>query len=289
MRMRSLPMIAGCWGRGMMAGMRQLADEAETVITAKIAEDFGRAVTDPSLAAATACFGRTTVTRLAALPGHSAYNKARGFNIDDVDHLPAICAFFVDAGLPPLIEVWAGDASATLGRRLGHAGFYAAEVNVTLQAEPGRCASTTAPGHGGIAVREMAASDDDTVYLDTLFQAYGLYADSVSIQQTMMAIEHRSPHLRRYLAYVDRQPAAAAALYTTPAGAYFSGAATVPAMRNRGCQSALIRRRLHDAAATAHPVVVTTAFGSPSQANLQRFGFHIVHTRSLWRPLAATE
>jgi hypothetical protein len=101
----------------------------------------------------------------------------------------------------------------------------------------------------------------------------------------MMAIEHRSPGLRRYLAYVDDQPAAAAALYTTPRNAYFAGAATIPAMRNRGCQSALIRRRLRDA--TAGQVVVTTAFGSPSQANLQRLGFTIEHTRTLWRRLAS--
>ncbi|WP_143653371.1 hypothetical protein [Streptosporangium subroseum] len=56
-------------------------------------------------------------------------------------------------------------------------------------------------------------------------------------------------------------------------------------MRNRGCQSALIQQRLHDAADTSPYVVVTTAFGSPSQANLQRLGFTITHTRTLWRPL----
>jgi len=56
-------------------------------------------------------------------------------------------------------------------------------------------------------------------------------------------------------------------------------------MRGRGCQSALIQRRRHDAAAHADSVVVTTAFGSPSQANLQRLGFSIVHTRTLWRLL----
>jgi hypothetical protein len=64
-------------------------------------------------------------------PGNPAYNKARGFNLHDVDHLPAIVE------LSPLIEVWAGDASPALGQRLAHAGFYAAEVNGTLRAEPG--------------------------------------------------------------------------------------------------------------------------------------------------------
>jgi hypothetical protein len=268
--------------------MGQHADEAEMVITAKIDEDFARAATDPNLAAAKARFGRTTATRLAALPGHPAYNKARGFNTDDIDQLEAICGFFTEAALLPLIEVWAGDASATLGRRLAHAGFYAAEVNVTLQAHPSQPSSRTTPDPR-IQIREVAASDDDTIYLNTLFNGYGLSTETAAPQQTMMAIEHRSPHLRRYLAYIDDRPTAAAALYTMQRRTYFAGAATIPAMRNRGCQSALIRRRLHDAAATAQQVVVTTALGSPSQANLQRLGFSIVHTRTLWRPLAMTE
>jgi hypothetical protein len=273
---------------GRIAGMGQHADQAEMVITAKIDQDFACAVTHPGLAAAKARFGHATATRLAALPGHPAYNKARGFSNDDIDQLEAICAFFTDAALLPLIEVWAGDASASLGRRLAYAGFYAAEVNVTLQAHSGQLSLTTTP-EPGIEIREVGASDDDTVYLKTLFNGYGLSTEAVSPQQTMMAIEHRSPHLRRYLAYVDDQPAAAGALYITQRRAYFAGAATVPAMRNRGCQSALIRRRLHDAAATAQQIVVTTAFGSPSQANLQRLGFSIAHTRALWRPLAMTE
>ena len=262
--------------------MGQVANEVENVITAKIDEDFARADTNPSLASARARFGRTAATRLGALPGHPAYNKARGFNNDDVDHLDAICAFFTDAALQPLIEVWAGDTSPSLGRRLAQAGLYAAEVNVTLQMPTGPLASTTSDP--GIAIREVTADDDD-VYLDTLFRGYGLNTGAASQQRTMMAIEHRSPHLRRYLAYVDGQPAAAAALYTAQQGAYLAGAATIPAMRSRGCQSALIQRRLNDAAASASSVVVTTAFGSPSQANLQRLGFSIVHTRALWRLL----
>ena len=262
--------------------MGQVAHEAEKVITAKVDEDFARAATIPSLASAQARFGRTAATRLGALPGHPAYNKARGFNDDDLDHLDAICAFFTDAAHQPLIEVWAGDASATLGRRLARAGLYAADVNVTLRMPTGPPATPSDPS---MDIRELTGDDDD-VYLDTLFQGYELSTAALP-QRTMMALEHSSPHLRRYVAYVDGQPAAAAGLYSTEQGAYFAGAATVPAMRGRGCQSALIQRRRHDAAAHADSVVVTTAFGSPSQANLQRLGFTIVHTRTLWRLLDA--
>ena len=70
----------------------------------------------------------------AALPGHAAYNKARGFSHEDGERLAEICDFFAAAAVPPVIEVWAGDASAALGQRLARAGFYAAEVNATLAA-----------------------------------------------------------------------------------------------------------------------------------------------------------
>ncbi|HEY2673858.1 MAG TPA: hypothetical protein VGJ07_26275 [Rugosimonospora sp.] len=317
--------------------MGERGREVETVITAKMQEDFGRAAADRTLGAATARFGRTTATRLAAMPDHPGYSKARGFSIDDADHLDAICAFFTDAGLAPLIEVWAGDASAALGRRLAQAGFYAAEVNATLRARPGPLVPPATPDPD-VEIREVAPGDD-AGYLETLIDGYGL-GDAPPAARRMLTVEHRSPHLRRYLAWVGGRPAAAAALYLTPRVAtphvasphvasprvasprfatprfgYLAGAATIPAMRNRGCQSALIRRRLQDAAvaaagtaavaldcaastagavdavatdaAAANPapaVVVTTAFGSPSQANLQRLGFTIVHTRTLWRP-----
>jgi hypothetical protein len=160
-----------------MARMGQLVHEAESIITAKLTEDFARAGTVAGLAAATASFGRTT------------------------------------------------DASPALGQRLARAGFYAAEVNATLVAAP---ASTADPEHPGVRLHE---------------------------------------------------------LHTGSTGSYLAGAATIPARRGRGCQSALITRRLRDAAAP-RPVVVTTAFGSSSQSNLQRHGFRIVHTRALWRRLA---
>jgi hypothetical protein len=269
--------------------MDHLAFAAESVITAKIAEDFGRAETVPSLGAATASFGRTTATRLAALPGHLAYNKARGFNLEDLDHLSGICAFFDDAGVEPRIEVWSGDASAALSRHLTEAGFHAAAVNVTLHRRRGPSASETGPDSSGIAVREVVTgSDDEAVYLDTLLHGYGLHTRPGSFQQTMMTIEHRGSNLRRYLASVEGRPAAAAAVYTAPTGTYLAGAATVATMRNRGCQGALIRRRLRDAAAVANPVVVTTAVGSPSQANLERHGFRVAHTRTLWQPARET-
>ncbi|MDA1359607.1 hypothetical protein O1R50_08235 [Glycomyces luteolus] len=58
---------------------------------------------------------------------------------------------------------------------------------------------------------------------------------------------------------------------------------TLPDFRRRGCQAALINRRLADAREDNGLVVVTAAYASPSHDNLARYGFGITHTRTVWQ------
>ena len=58
------------------------------------------------------------------------------------------------------------------------------------------------------------------------------------------------------------------------------GAATLPEFRRRGVQSALIARRLHEAAlAGCEYAVVSTNPGSGSQRNMERRGFRLAYTK----------
>jgi len=64
--------------------------------------------------------------------------------------------------------------------------------------------------------------------------------------------------------------------------AQLAGAATAPAHRRRGVQSALLSARLADAASGGCDVaVVTTQPGSKSQQNVQRRGFDLLYTRAV--------
>jgi GNAT superfamily N-acetyltransferase len=64
--------------------------------------------------------------------------------------------------------------------------------------------------------------------------------------------------------------------------AQFAGAATVPAYRRRGVQSALLAARLAAAAAAGCDIaVVTTRPASKSQQNAQRQGFALLYTRAI--------
>ncbi|MET8998173.1 GNAT family N-acetyltransferase [Amycolatopsis sp. NPDC004169] len=88
--------------------------------------------------------------------------------------------------------------------------------------------------------------------------------------------------VRRYLAERDGEFAGGASFRVTDGIAQFSGAATLPAHRRRGVQTALLRARLAAAAeAGCDLAVVTTQPGSKSQQNVQRQGFDLLYARAI--------
>jgi GNAT superfamily N-acetyltransferase len=86
----------------------------------------------------------------------------------------------------------------------------------------------------------------------------------------------------RYLARRGGEPAGGASLRVGEGIALLCGAATLPAQRRHGVQSALLVRRLADAAREGCEVaVVTTQPGSKSQQNVQRQGFGLLYARAV--------
>lgn len=88
--------------------------------------------------------------------------------------------------------------------------------------------------------------------------------------------------MRRYSAVRDGALAGGASARMSDGIAQLTGAATAPAHRRRGVQTALLAARLADAAAAGCDIaVVTTQPGSKSQENAQRQGFHLLYTRAV--------
>jgi ribosomal protein S18 acetylase RimI-like enzyme len=88
--------------------------------------------------------------------------------------------------------------------------------------------------------------------------------------------------VRRYLAERGGEFAGGASFRVTDGIAQFTGAATVPAHRRRGVQTALLRARLAAATEAGGDVaVVTTQPGSKSHQNVQRQGFDLLYTRAI--------
>lgn len=87
-----------------------------------------------------------------------------------------------------------------------------------------------------------------------------------------------------FLAEVDGQPGATGALGIHEGVALFSGAATVPEMRRRGLQAALLGERMRFASDHGCDLAMMVAeAGSSSQRNAERKGFRVAYTRTKWR------
>jgi GNAT superfamily N-acetyltransferase len=85
-----------------------------------------------------------------------------------------------------------------------------------------------------------------------------------------------------YLAFCDGAVAGGGSMRISEGVAQLTGAATSPAYRRRGVQTALLSARLADAVRAGCDIaVVTTQPGSKSQQNVQRRGFHLLYTRAV--------
>jgi GNAT superfamily N-acetyltransferase len=99
----------------------------------------------------------------------------------------------------------------------------------------------------------------------------GVYADYSESPGTVMYFAHREGEI-----------AGVGSARAADGLALMSGAATLPAHRRRGVQSALLRARLLDVAtAGCDLAVVTTEPASKSQQNVQRAGFALLYARAI--------
>jgi GNAT superfamily N-acetyltransferase len=87
-----------------------------------------------------------------------------------------------------------------------------------------------------------------------------------------------------FLAEVDGEPGAAGVLCIHGGVALFGGAATVPELRRRGLQAAILEQRMRYAFEHGCDIAMMVAeAGSNSQRNAERKGFRIAYTRIKWR------
>lgn len=86
-----------------------------------------------------------------------------------------------------------------------------------------------------------------------------------------------------FLAEIDGVPGAAGALTIHDGVALFGGAATIPELRRRGLQTALLQARLRYAREHNCDLAMMVAMpGSDSLRNAERAGFRIAYTRTKW-------
>jgi len=107
------------------------------------------------------------------------------------------------------------------------------------------------------------------------------FLESLLQMGAIATVREQSPS---FLAEIDGEPGAAGVLCIHEGVALFGGAATIPELRRRGLQAALLEERMRYAFEHGCDLAMMVAeAGGDSQRNAERKGFRIAYTRIKWR------
>jgi GNAT superfamily N-acetyltransferase len=179
-------------------------------------------------------------------------------------------------------------ADPTVGRFLTARGYHLIGFENVLAKPLGEVAEVN---REGLSITDVSTADS-ALWSTTVTDAF-LHADVFDGPQSHESFERATlertygyfaavPGSSRLLARLDGEVAGGASLYLRDRTALLCGAATLPASRRRGVQSALLQTRLRRAReAGCELAVVTTQPGSKSQENVQRAGFELIYSRAI--------
>ncbi|MEU6261318.1 GNAT family N-acetyltransferase [Streptomyces sp. NPDC047043] len=219
----------------------------------------------------------------------SPFNKIAGLGFDGVPDaavLDGIERAFADRGAPVQAEV-SELADPAVGALLTDRGYRLASFENVLGLALDPAYERVAPP--GIEVR-VCRDDEFEAWLDAVVEGFahpddqGIPSHEEFPRQVLANAERdfAAAGVVHYIAVCDGTVAGGGSLRTADGVAQLTGAATAPAYRRRGVQTALLSARLAAAAAAGCDIaVVTTQPGSKSQQNVQRRGFHLLYTRAV--------
>ena len=219
----------------------------------------------------------------------SPFNKVVGLGFDGVPsagELDVVEKAFADRGAPTQVEL-AHLAESAIGELLSDRGYRLESFeNVLGLALDGDDPEPITPP--GIEVRRSTADELDA-WIAVVADA-STHPDTQGLpwhdEFPREAVENAERDFAaaggtRYAAFRDGVLAGGADFRITDGIAQLAGAATAPAHRRHGVQSALVAARLADARAAGCDVaVIVTQPGSKSQQNAQRRGFDLLYTRA---------
>lgn len=148
----------------------------------------------------------------------------------------------------------------------------------------GHLAGVEKPSHDGIEIRPVEESEFE-IFNDIMATGFAMpfLERPTAADWTRTALTSRG--VSSYLAWCDGKPVACALFVAHEGVAYLGNMTTLEKYRGRGAQTALLARRLFDAAQMGCDVACAlVAPESPSERNLRRAGLIEGYDREVWMP-----
>lgn len=198
----------------------------------------------------------------------SYYNRVIGLSDAGLERLEEVIAWYHEAGrdchltltperaTPEVMEALAGRGFALVSQDW----FFA---QACIMAEPPKAK---------IAIRRAGEED-----LDTVFDLWETPDDPiVQVVRDLRRAAHLHPDFALYIADLDGRPAAMASSFISNGIAWMGNANTLPELRCRGAQQALMAQRMWDARQAGCLWALTDCeFGSTTHRNAERMGMRM--------------
>ncbi len=212
------------------------------------------------------------------------FNRVLGFGDADAELLDEIVQFYEERDLSCRIDINPYDAGPKLFDRLEAAGLHPFRFHNHLYGVPP--ALPRQENDAAVTARGIGAEETPLwaeVWRQAYAEALGVPAAiAVQIAEATQGL-HGQPGWGLYLAFADGELAAAGALYVQDNIASVLLGGTLPAFRQRGCQMALLRVRIEEAARQGCDLVAAqSGLDTTSQHNMERAGMRIAYTRAFW-------
>jgi hypothetical protein len=264
-----LPLLTANLAQRLIAAERDCMVDWLRAMEAVDGNPFGIAIRE---------FGQAMALVCSQIPAE-VYNRVIGMTVDDRAHIPAILAFYHEHGVNPLFDLspyaippfW---VQPNLPPLLAQHGFYQGAFHQMLYGVP--TLDVPLPPEQ-ITIKQVGPADADD-FVRVYEQVWGAGgAIRVLIGQ---------PQFRCYLALVDGVAAGLGVLHIANRAGSMANGLTAAPFRGRGCQTALLYRRIHDAALAGCDLLVSQCNpGTDSQRNQLRTGFQIAGSKAWWLPL----
>ena len=208
-------------------------------------------------------------------------NRMHGLGAADADALDDLLRFYRDDGLPCSLTVRHGEMSGALFSRLLSAGLWSAGSGTVPAIIPdGRADEEMPPS---VTVRRSGPEEKE-LYLDLFQQAFTGRDEADPEYRPIQWAEDALPGGARYIAEIGGKHVGMAPFPIVEGVGYFGTAGVLPEYRQRGIQTALIRRRLADAPALGCDMVLGGgSMGTTTYRNFERAGLRLIPTGMHWR------
>lgn len=220
--------------------------------------------------------GNCTLLRDTTGQPSAYYNRIKGFGPEDLQNLDTLFSNYEFAA--PSFDITPNHMTEEVTSALIGKGLFPVEQLVFMVAHP---ADAQVDSTNSYLIERVTEANAEQ-FIQWIQMSHG----NMEINKEMIARAKPyfySPNFINYMLTIEEEPAAMGSLFRSGEAGYIANDYTFPAFRGRGCQTALLNRRLADAMKFGMKTLFTDVeFGSISHANMEKVGFKTAYINTLW-------